>query len=123
MLGLQCDLLWRILMSLQLGDDAPNFTAETTQGTIDFHEYLGDSWGVLFSHPADYTPVCTTELGAVAALMPEWKKRNVKVVGLSVDTLEEHEGWVGDIKDVTGNQLNFPLLADPDRDVAKKYDM
>lgn len=110
-------------MAIRLGDTAPDFTADSTEGVIKFHEYLGDSWGILFSHPADYTPVCTTELGTVAGLMPEWKKRNVKVVGLSVDSLEDHKGWAGDIKDVTGNALNFPLLADPTREVAKKYDM
>jgi alkyl hydroperoxide reductase subunit AhpC len=110
-------------MSIKLGDVAPDFTADSTEGEINFHEYLGDSWGVLFSHPADFTPVCTTELGAVAALMPEWKKRNVKVVGLSVDPMEDHEAWVGDIEDVTGNALNFPLLADPDRKVSNLYGM
>jgi alkyl hydroperoxide reductase subunit AhpC len=110
-------------MSIKLGDVAPDFTADSTEGEINFHEYLGDSWGVLFSHPADFTPVCTTELGAVAALMPEWKKRNVKVVGLSVDGMDDHEAWVGDIKDVTGNALNFPLLADPDRKVSDLYGM
>lgn len=110
-------------MAIRLGDIAPDFTADSTEGEIKFHEYLGDSWGVLFSHPADYTPVCTTELGAVAALMPEWKKRNVKVVGLSVDSVEDHKGWAGDIKDVTGSALNYPLLADPDRKVAGLYDM
>lgn len=110
-------------MAIRLGDIAPDFTAESTAGTINFHEYLGDSWGVLFSHPADYTPVCTTELGTVAGLKKEWDARNVKVVGLSVDPLEDHIGWAGDIKDVTGCELNFPLLADPDRTVADLYDM
>ncbi len=110
-------------MGIQLGDIAPDFTADSTSGPISFHEYLGDSWGVLFSHPADYTPVCTTELGTVASLKPEWDKRNVKVVGLSVDSLEDHHGWAGDIADVTGNALNFPLLADPDRKVANLYGM
>lgn len=110
-------------MAIRLGDVAPDFTAESTAGTINFHEYLGDSWGVLFSHPADFTPVCTTELGTVAALKPEWDKRNVKVLGLSVDSVEDHNAWAGDIKDVTGSALNFPLLADPDRTVATLYDM
>ncbi len=110
-------------MSIRLGDTAPDFTAESTAGTISFHDYLGDSWGVLFSHPADFTPVCTTELGTVAALKDEWEKRNVKVVGLSVDSLEDHNAWAGDIKDVTGCALNFPLLADPDRAVANAYGM
>ena len=110
-------------MALRLGDTAPDFTAESTSGTIRFHEYLGTSWGVLFSHPADFTPVCTTELGTVAALKPEWDKRDVKVVGLSVDPLEDHHAWAGDIREVTGHGLNFPLLADPDRTVANLYDM
>ncbi len=110
-------------MAIRLGDTAPDFTADSTAGTINFHEYLGDSWGILFSHPKDYTPVCTTELGAVAGLKAEWDKRNVKVVGLSVDTVEDHTGWARDIEDVTGNALNFPLLADPDRKVADLYDM
>jgi len=110
-------------MSLRLGDDAPNFTAPTTAGTIDFHDWKGDSWAVLFSHPKDFTPVCTTELGRVAGLKPEFDRRDVKVVGVSVDPLEEHHAWAGDIADVTGNALNFPLVADPDRTVANLYDM
>jgi thioredoxin-dependent peroxiredoxin len=110
-------------MALQLGDDAPDFTAETTEGTISFHEWLGTSWGVLFSHPKDYTPVCTTELGAVAKLKPEFEKRNAKVIGLSVDPLDAHEGWSKDIKDVTGTAPNFPMIADPDRKVADLYGM
>ena len=110
-------------MAIRLGDTAPDFTADSTAGTINFHEYLGDSWGILFSHPKDFTPVCTTELGAVAGLKDEWDKRNVKVVGLSVDSVEEHNGWKQDIEDVTGNALNFPLLADPERKVAELYDM
>ncbi len=110
-------------MAIRLGDTAPDFTADSTAGTISFHEFLGDSWGVLFSHPKDYTPVCTTELGTVAGLKPEWDARNVKVVGLSVDPIEDHHGWAGDIEDVTGNALNFPLVADPDRVVAGLYDM
>ena len=110
-------------MSLRIGDIAPDFTANTTKGPIKFHEWLGESWGVLFSHPKDFTPVCTTELGRVASLKPEFDKRNVKVVGLSVDGVAEHERWSQDITDVTGSSLNFPLLADPDRKVADLYDM
>ncbi|HEU0037144.1 MAG TPA: peroxiredoxin [Kofleriaceae bacterium] len=110
-------------MALQLGDDAPDFTADTTEGSIRFHEYLGNSWGVLFSHPKDYTPVCTTELGRVAALKPEFDKRNVKVLGLSVDPLDSHQGWANDIKETQGHALNFPLIADPDRKVANLYGM
>ena len=110
-------------MALRLGDEAPDFTAETTDGTISFHEWLGDGWGVLFSHPADFTPVCTTELGMVAKLKPEFDKRNVKVVGLSVDPIESHRGWVGDIEETQGTALNFPLIADPDRKISDLYDM
>ncbi|HEX8802819.1 MAG TPA: peroxiredoxin [Acidimicrobiales bacterium] len=110
-------------MAIRLGDDAPNFTAETTEGTVDFHDWKGDSWAVLFSHPKDFTPVCTTELGRVAALKPEFDRRNVKVIGLSVDPLDSHAGWSRDITDVTGSELNFPLIADPDRSVADLYDM
>ena len=110
-------------MALRLGDEAPNFTADTTEGRIDFHDWKKGSWAVLFSHPKDFTPVCTTELGAVARLKPEFDKRNVKVMGLSVDPLDDHRRWAGDIKDVTGSALNFPLIADPDRSVANKYDM
>jgi alkyl hydroperoxide reductase subunit AhpC len=110
-------------MALRLGDEAPDFTADTTEGTINFHDWLGDSWGVLFSHPKDYTPVCTTELGEVARLKPEFDKRNVKVIGLSVDPLDSHEGWSKDIAEVTGNKVNFPMIADPDRKVADLYDM
>src|SRR4051794_26087211 len=110
-------------MTVRLGDTAPDFTANTTQGEIHFHDWLGDSWGVLFSHPKDFTPVCTTELGAVAALKPEFDKRNVKVIGLSVDPVDSHSGWAGDIKDVTGNAVNFPIIADPERKVAETYDM
>lgn len=110
-------------MAVRLGDDAPNFTAETTEGTLDFYEWKGDSWAVLFSHPKDFTPVCTTELGAVAGLKPEFDKRNVKVIGLSVDELGNHSGWGQDIKDVTGHELNFPLIADTDRKVSDLYDM
>ena len=110
-------------MAIRLGDEAPNFTAETTEGTLDFHEWKGDSWAVLFSHPKDFTPVCTTELGAVARLKPEFDKRNTKVIGLSVDPLDSHEKWAGDIEDVTGSALNFPLIADDDKQVADAYDM
>ena len=110
-------------MTLRLGDDAPNFTAETTEGTVDFYDWKGDSWAVLFSHPKDFTPVCTTELGRVAALKPEFDKRNVKVIGLSVDPLDSHHGWKQDIADVTGNELNFPLIADEDKRVADLYDL
>jgi alkyl hydroperoxide reductase subunit AhpC len=110
-------------MSLRLGDEAPNFTAETTEGTINFHEWLGDSWGVLFSHPKDYTPVCTTELGMVAKLKSEFDRRNVKVIGLSVDPLGSHEGWAKDIEETQGAALNFPLIADHDRKISDLYDM
>jgi alkyl hydroperoxide reductase subunit AhpC len=110
-------------MALQLGDDVPDFTAETTEGTIKFFDYLGNSWGVLFSHPKDFTPVCTTELGRVAALKPEFDKRNVKVVGLSVDPLNSHKDWANDIKETQGTALNFPLVADADKKVANLYGM
>jgi alkyl hydroperoxide reductase subunit AhpC len=110
-------------MSIQLGDAAPNFTAETTDGVIDFHAYLGDGWGVLFSHPADFTPVCTTELGAVAKLRDEFARHNTKVIAVSVDPLASHKRWIGDIEEVTGAKMNFPLIADPDRTVANLYGM
>jgi alkyl hydroperoxide reductase subunit AhpC len=110
-------------MALRLGDEAPDFTAQSTEGEIKFHEYLGNGWGVLFSHPKDFTPVCTTELGMVSKLKPEFDKRNVKVVGLSVDPLDSHQKWAGDIEETQGSKLNFPLLADPDRKVADLYDM
>jgi alkyl hydroperoxide reductase subunit AhpC len=110
-------------MALRLGDEAPNFTAETTEGTINFYDYLGDSWGVLFSHPKDYTPVCTTELGEVARLKPEFDKRNVKVLGLSVDELGNHKGWADDIEETQGAKLNFPLISDADHKVSDLYDM
>lgn len=110
-------------MSLRIGDKAPDFQADTTKGRIGFHDYLGDSWGILFSHPKDFTPVCTTELGALAKLEPEFAKRNTKVIGLSVDPVEDHNRWVGDIKDVTGFQPNYPLIGDHDLNVAKLYDM
>ena len=110
-------------MTIRLGDEAPDFTAESTAGTIRLHEYMGDSWCVLFSHPKDYTPVCTTELGRVAALKSEFDKRNTKVLGLSVDPLEDHKGWAKDIEETQGVGLNFPLIADEDRKVAELYDM
>jgi alkyl hydroperoxide reductase subunit AhpC len=110
-------------MALQLGDEAPDFTAETTEGTINLYEYLGDGWGVLFSHPKDFTPVCTTELGAVAKLKSEFDKRNAKVLAVSVDPIDSHKGWVPDINDTQGTEVNFPIIADPDRKVADLYGM
>jgi thioredoxin-dependent peroxiredoxin len=110
-------------MSLRLGDAAPNFKAQTTAGEIDFYEYLGNSWGILFSHPADYTPVCTTELGKTALLNEEFAKRNVKVLAVSVDPLDKHTGWVKDINETQNCNVNFPLVADEDRKVAQLYDM
>ena len=110
-------------MTLQLGDTAPDFEADTTDGTLKFHEWMGDDWAVLFSHPADFTPVCTTELGEVARLKPEFDKRGVKVIGLSVDPLEDHRSWAGDIAETQGHALNFPLVADPDREIADLYGM
>jgi alkyl hydroperoxide reductase subunit AhpC len=110
-------------MSIRIGDEAPNFTAETTEGTINFHEWLGDSWGVLFSHPKDFTPVCTTELGYMARLKPEFEKRNVKIIGLSVDPVEGHKRWSGDIQDATGYAPNYPLIGDTDLQVSKLYGM
>lgn len=110
-------------MSLRLGDIAPNFTARTTAGTIDLYEYLGDSWGVLFSHPADYTPVCTTELGRTALLKEEFAKRNVKVLAVSVDPLDKHRGWVNDINETQQCEVDFPIVADESREVATLYDM
>ena len=110
-------------MSIRLGDEAPNFTAETTEGTIDFHEWKGGSWAVLFSHPADFTPVCTTELGRTAGLKSEFDKRGVKVIAVSVDPVDSHNGWAPDIAEVGGTDLNFPIIADPDRNVSQLYDM
>jgi len=110
-------------MALRLGDTAPDFTADTTDGTINFHEWLGDSWGILFSHPKDFTPVCTTELGAFSAAKGEFDKRNTKLLGLSVDSVESHNGWKGDIEETQGTALNFPLIGDPDRKVSDLYDM
>jgi len=110
-------------MALRLGDTAPNFKAKTTAGEIDFYEYLGNGWGILFSHPADYTPVCTTELGKTALLKEEFAKRNVKVLAVSVDPLDKHEGWVKDINETQNAEVNFPLIADDDRNVSTLYDM
>ncbi len=110
-------------MAIRLGDIAPDFEADSTQGKIKFHEWLGSSWGVLFSHPKDFTPVCTTELGTVAKLKPEFDKRNVKVAGLSVDSVADHDRWAGDIQETQGAALNFPLIGDPDRKVSNLYDM
>lgn len=110
-------------MAIRLGDDAPDFTAQTTEGELKFHEWMGDSWAVLFSHPADFTPVCTTELGRAAALKPEFDKRNVKIIGLSVDPLDSHESWKADIEETQGTALNFPLIADSDRSISLAYDM
>ena len=110
-------------MSLQLGDTAPNFTAETTEGTIQFHDYLGDSWGVLFSHPADFTPVCTTELGAVAKLNKKFESRNVKVAAISVDPIESHVDWISDINETQNTTVDYPMIADPDGEVAELYGM
>lgn len=110
-------------MALRLGDLAPDFTAETTEGTIQFHSWLGDSWGILFSHPADYTPVCTTELGATAKLGAEFARRNVKVAAVSVDPLDAHHGWIKDINETQGTTVTFPIIADPSRVVATAYDM
>ena len=110
-------------MAIRLGDEAPDFTAETTEGTINFHEWLGDGWGVLFSHPKDYTPVCTTELGMVAKLKPEFEKRGAKVIGLSVDPIDSHKGWEKDIEETQGTAVNFPMIADADRKVSDLYGM
>lgn len=110
-------------MSLRLGDLAPNFDADTTEGRINFHEWLGNSWGVLFSHPADYTPVCTTELGKTAQLKNEFERRNVKVIAISVDPLDSHHDWINDINETQNTTVNFPLIADPDKKIALLYDM
>src|SRR5205085_2077082 len=110
-------------MALRLGDLAPDFTAETTEGTIKFHEWLGNGWGILFSHPRDYTPVCTTELGAVAKMKQEFDKRNVKMAAISVDPLNSHKGWINDINETQNATMNFPVIADPDKKVAGLYDM
>lgn len=110
-------------MSLRLGDTAPNFTAQTSQGEINFYDYVGDSWVVLFSHPADYTPVCTTELGKTASLSDEFAKRNVKVIALSVDPVGKHEGWIQDINETQGVEVNFPLIADENKEISNAYGM
>jgi thioredoxin-dependent peroxiredoxin len=109
--------------NLRLGDEAPDFTAETTEGKLNLYEYLGDGWGVLFSHPKDYTPVCTTELGAVAKLEDQFAKRNTKVLAVSVDPIDSHKGWVNDINETQGTKVNYPIIADPDRTVADLYGM
>jgi thioredoxin-dependent peroxiredoxin len=110
-------------MAVRLGDEAPNFTAETTAGTINFHEWLGNGWGILFSHPKDFTPVCTTELGTMARLMPEFKKRNVKILAISVDPIDSHKGWVKDINETQNCTVSYPIIADPEKKVAQLYDM
>ena len=110
-------------MALRINDEAPNFTADTTEGTIDFHEWIGDGWAILFSHPKDFTPVCTTELGAVAGLKPEFDKRNCKVMGISVDGVSQHQKWSKDIEASQGHALNYPLVGDPELNVVKAYDM
>lgn len=110
-------------MALRINDEAPNFTAETTQGTIDFHEWIGDGWAILFSHPKDFTPVCTTELGYMAGLQPQFEKRNCKIIGLSVDPVGNHDKWSKDIEETQGHAVNYPLIGDPELKVAKLYDM
>jgi alkyl hydroperoxide reductase subunit AhpC len=110
-------------MALQLGDTAPNFSAESTEGKINFHDWIGDGWAILFSHPKDYTPVCTTELGTVAKIKSEFDKRNVKIIAVSVDSLEDHRGWISDINETQQITMNYPIIADPDRKVAQMYDM
>ena len=110
-------------MALRIGDEAPNFTAQTTQGPIDFHEWIGNSWAVLFSHPKDFTPVCTTELGYMARIKPEFDKRNAKIIGLSIDSVDDHKRWSKDIEETQGAAVNYPMIGDPDLKVAKLYDM
>jgi thioredoxin-dependent peroxiredoxin len=110
-------------MTLRINSEAPNFTAQSTQGTINFHEWIGDGWAILFSHPKDFTPVCTTELGYMAGLKPEFEKRNCKVLGLSVDWVSDHERWSQDIKETQGHAVNYPLIGDPELHIAKAYDM
>ncbi len=110
-------------MSLRINSEAPDFTAETTEGTINFHEWIGDGWAILFSHPKDFTPVCTTELGYMAGLKPEFEKRNCKVIGLSIDSVDDHEAWLKDIEETQGHAVNYPLIGDTDLKVAKLYDM
>jgi alkyl hydroperoxide reductase subunit AhpC len=111
------------MQTLVIGDDAPDFEADTTEGRVRFHQWLGDSWGVLFSHPKDFTPVCTTELGYMARINPDFKKRNVKIIGLSVDPLDRHKGWSKDIEETQGHAPNFPMIADPELKIAKLYGM
>ena len=110
-------------MSLRINDQAPNFQSETTQGKIDFHDWIGDGWAVLFSHPKDFTPVCTTELGYMAKIQPEFEKRNTKIIGLSIDSAGDHDKWLQDVEDVGGSPVNYPIIADTDLNVAKLYDM
>jgi alkyl hydroperoxide reductase subunit AhpC len=110
-------------MSLRINDTAPDFTAETTQGTIHFHEWIGDGWAILFSHPKDFTPVCTTELGYMAGLQPEFEKRNTKIIGLSVDPVSSHGKWASDIEETQGHKVNYPMIGDPELKIAKLYDM
>ena len=110
-------------MTIRIGDEAPDFSAETTEGPLHFHEWIGDSWAILFSHPKDFTPVCTTELGYMARLKPEFDKRNTKIVGLSIDPVSDHQAWVGDIEETQGHAVNYPMIGDPDLKVAKLYDM
>jgi alkyl hydroperoxide reductase subunit AhpC len=110
-------------MPLRIGDEAPNFTAQTTEGTVNFHDWIGNSWAILFSHPKDFTPVCTTELGYMARLKPEFDKRNTKIIGLSVDSVEDHQRWSNDIKETQGAAPNYPMIGDSDLKVAKLYDM
>src|SRR2546427_1719631 len=110
-------------MAIRIGDEAPDFTAATTEGTIHFHEWIADKWAILFSHPKDFTPVCTTELGYMAQLKPEFDKRNTKVIGLSADAVSDHEKWLGDIRETQGDAVNYPLIGDAELNVAKLYDM
>jgi len=110
-------------MTIRIGDEAPDFTAETTQGRIRFHEWIGNGWAILFSHPKDFTPVCTTELGYMAKLKPEWEKRNTKIIGLSIDPVSDHQRWLKDIEETQGSAVNYPLIGDADLAVAKLYDM
>src|SRR5512132_3110417 len=120
---LNLQLARRSSMSLKIGDIAPDFEAETTRGRIRFHEWIGDSWAVLFSHPKDFTPVCTTELGYMAKIKPEFDKRNVKVIGLSVDPVDRHTGWAKDIEETQGHAPNYPMIGDPELKISKMYDM
>src|SRR5438132_1589526 len=119
----QTESLEETNVSLRINDTAPNFTAETTQGTINFHEWIGDGWAILFSHPKDFTPVCTTELGYMAGLQPEFAKRNAKIIGLSVDHVSNHGKWAADIEETQGHKINYPMIGDPKLEIAKLYDM